>query len=166
VFSEEELLGLKLTVEPNVPAGELRSIALLLGLLGGSERHADSLWAQVAAVLGVDMRCAQCFSFCGAYEKAGPHCLAGVGVSNMQHACRQFGGSLPSVKVHPINTAAAAALLQVSFRVRIGRRHRRDSKGVYPPQLDVKARCAADAGADAADGVLLAANAMLCAHAV
>ncbi|KAF6264092.1 hypothetical protein COO60DRAFT_1624422 [Scenedesmus sp. NREL 46B-D3] len=29
---------------------------------------------------------------------------------------------------------------EVTFRVRIGRRHRRDGKGAYPPQLDVKAR--------------------------
>jgi hypothetical protein len=45
-------------------------------------------------------------------------------------------------------------LLQVSFRVRIGHRHRRDGKGVYPPQLDVKARC--DKAA------LLAGAALLC----
>lgn len=34
-------------------------------------------------------------------------------------------------------------LCQVSFRARVGRRHRRDAKGVYPPQLDVVARYAA-----------------------
>jgi hypothetical protein len=58
----------------------------------------------------------------------------------MLHAVSLLHAQAHATSATAATAAAAAALLQVSFRVRIGRRHRRDSKGVYPPQLDVKAR--------------------------